>query len=405
MVADSHYDVVVWTKTFVPEPADADEPHAPAISPQALRRKAESALHLPNELVRGNIAEWMRCHVGKIHVDFAVTIKDTATDDERAALMKLPGGFTTVATDATTKIYKGISQWTPAADVPTGVAQIIYESLHAAYAFEGSVELTDDECAAIGYLGKACNLIGTADPALATMRGIINSVDLEIDTGSTTLGFGPPPHLAPADWLELQRQLRSRPVHWMSQEERGSNKLGAASHPGSKGDTVTPYDVPESVDDMLPVPVASGPWAAIRTNSAGCKITNARLYSTPNSDLVTVHGLDDEITLAATTKIWLQVAIHTDLTIKPDPGAVVTSGTTLPADNVTFDTATPPKQTQAVVPLGAVVAGKLPAGTLGFDFVISGSPYYFRQDCTTTLCMQAMPVSGKAAAYPLPFNG
>ncbi len=252
-VPDAAFKITQWDKTLVPEPDEDEEAHElTTINPESKRLQAEEIEHLPNELVRGVIGDWMRVRIGRVHLGFAVQATNSATDAHLQLLATLPPGFSVVATNAETKIYHGMTQWESGENAPAGIAQAVYESMTAAYEHQGRIILKEGEAGAIRYHGTKVRLTGTADPGLAAMSAIVHSVDLDITTGETEIGFGAPPHLAPDDFLELQRNLRRRPATWWSKKERTSNKLGVDDKPGSKGDTVTPYDVPETIFDATP---------------------------------------------------------------------------------------------------------------------------------------------------------
>lgn len=250
-VPDAAFNVTAWTKTALPDPEE-EEHEKTTINPQATRLPGTSLLDLPNELVRGSIADWMRVKVGKVHIEFTVEATGTADAAALKAISTLPAGMTITATNAVTKIYHGNSQWESGENVPTGIARAFYESITAAYEYEGTVPILEREAGAVRYHGACLQLPGSADGGIAAMKAVIHSVDIEISSGRTTIGFGPAPYLAPADILELQRNLRRRTATWWSKKERASNKLGVDDKPGSKGDTVAPYDLPETILDVPP---------------------------------------------------------------------------------------------------------------------------------------------------------
>jgi hypothetical protein len=249
-VPDGVWSVSGWEKILVPPDDDEEDDHIETtINPNATRLQAADIDDLPRELVQGTVADWMRKKIGHVQIKLKVIASPSATDADRAALAKIPKGFQVVGTNAITKIYKGPSQWVPAEDYPVGLAEAYYESCTAAYQWEGSVSLVEQEAGSLRYHGCKINISGSSDTALNTMNAAVHSVDIEIDSGRTDIGFGPAPHLAPADILELQRQLRGRPVTWWSTEERDSNKLGSEHSPSAGGDTLTPYDSPETLID------------------------------------------------------------------------------------------------------------------------------------------------------------
>jgi hypothetical protein len=188
----------------------------------------------------------MRVRVGQQKITPTIAPTAAATAATEALINKGTPAVTITATNATTKIYKGISQWEPPESVPTGIAQGVYQAIHAASAYQGSLTLSQEDIPVGRIIGKALNLSG-GETAWATMAAPIHALSFDIDSGTTTIQFGPNPALAPQDFLELQRILRTLPVTWWSTEERESNKHGARDHPSALGDTVAPFDLPKTV--------------------------------------------------------------------------------------------------------------------------------------------------------------
>ena len=239
---------------LVPDPI-IDAPHAPPVDPKAERLEVVTVADVPNQLLAGNIEDWMRKKVGDVRVSVTVVpnVAVSRATQEKINLYFPP--ITVTCTDAITKIYKGMSQWTAAEDVPAGIAQAVYESMQAAYNHQGSATFQIEEIMGTRYHGKKLTLTGAA-----TANAPIHTVQWDIGTGMTTLGFGPVPELAPADFLELQRRLRARKVTWWSTAERSSNRLGAEEKPSARGDTVGGYDGPKTrVDSQPPRPVPFQP--------------------------------------------------------------------------------------------------------------------------------------------------
>lgn len=259
---DSEGEVLAWLKKKFPQIEDVpsggvtigdfskvlvpdSEDHAPPVNPNATRLNVDDADDLPRELVRGQIEDWMRRKVGKVRVKFSLTVGGGVTEAQRKALEKIPTDIVVTATNAVTKIYKGVTQWSPPEQAPVGIAQAVYSSLEAAQ-FEGAVTIKGMEIPTGRWHGCALNITG-GRPEWATMKAPITQVSFDVDAGELTASFGPPEFLAPQDFLELQRMLRTRPVRWWSKDERSSNELGAENAPGSQGDTVGAYDQPETV--------------------------------------------------------------------------------------------------------------------------------------------------------------
>lgn len=167
---------------------------------------------LQYELVKGQVAPWMLGAGAKVvsatvraEMDYTFyrgegleqSVKKKVTT-ARVTLTSLPSGT-----------YSTVEAATPAEDVPTGLAQQLYAAAGELH-FEGGVTLTDRECPVFA-LGKALNLTG-GRAEWASMRALVQSIDLDIDAGKTQLRFGPPTHLGPDDLIELLRFNRQRRV-------------------------------------------------------------------------------------------------------------------------------------------------------------------------------------------------
>lgn len=238
-IPDADLFVPTWSLELVTED-DADFP--PAVSPQATRLGLTSLSQATHELVRGTIEDWMRRRVGPVRVYFKVIARPTVSEALKAECEALPSSLIVTATNAVTKTYKSISHWSPAEDVPTGIAQSVYTALHAAMPLQGSITIEAEDIPAVPYHGRVVSL----PPQWPDMAAPVHSVDWDVESGRMTLGFGPAPHLAPADFLEMQRILRARPVTWWSFDERDSGQLGYDAGPSAQGDTVAGFETPKS---------------------------------------------------------------------------------------------------------------------------------------------------------------
>lgn len=238
-VPDAEFTITEFVPSLWVDPDDdLDDP--PPVSPRATKLSVTLVSHLPNELLEGSIEDWMRRKTGWIKVHCACTAAGGASPATVAAIAKGFADVRFVATNATTKIYKGLTQWAAAEDVPTGIAQAFYEGISSAFLFEGQATLVDTDLQ--NYQGRKLTLTG-AD----TNNAPITEITGDVATGRTVLTFGITPRLAPADLLEIQRNLRRRKVTWWSKEERESNKLGNELKPSSAGDSVAGFYHPQTI--------------------------------------------------------------------------------------------------------------------------------------------------------------
>jgi hypothetical protein len=201
---------------------------------------------LVNELVSGQIAPWM-LGAGDVVESVQVTKRVILTTPTQVApvyeswdgVRKGQGhqcSARVVATSLTSGTYTTTSTVSTGEDVPTGLAQRIYEAV-SVLQYEGTVTWVAEECPAVGF--GLLNLTG-GRAAWESMAALIQGVSLEIETGRTTVTFGPPAHLGPTDLVELLRFNRGRRVtfNWSARTSGRQPEAGAlGSHVGA-GDTV-----------------------------------------------------------------------------------------------------------------------------------------------------------------------
>jgi hypothetical protein len=231
-IADEDLKVLKWSLELVPED---DEDFPPPVSPQAERMALTDISQATHELVAGTMEDWMRRRVGPVRVKFELAVRPSVPEALRDMVKALPKEVIVTGTNAITKTYKTLSHWSAAEDVPTGIAQAVYTALHAAMPYQGRVTIAAKELPLVPYHGRVVSL----PPTWAGIACPVHSVDWDVGSGTATLGFGPAPHLAPADFLEMQRILRARPVTWWSFAERDSSQIGDEDGPSAHGDTVS----------------------------------------------------------------------------------------------------------------------------------------------------------------------
>jgi hypothetical protein len=227
--------------SFAVAPLDAQPD---VICQKAPRLEVTTVEDIPRELVRGQIEDWMRKKVGQVTVQYDLKINGVPNKAQRKILDNFTGegkSFTVTATNAITKLYKGISSFTEGEEVPEGIAASVYAAA-TADKYEGTVTIVAEDAPATRWMGRTVSLYDGVNEQMPPM--VVHSASVDVDAGTVTLSYGPLPYLSAGDFLELQRMVNSRPVTWWSQEERASNQIGAEAHPGSKGDTVAGFDLP-----------------------------------------------------------------------------------------------------------------------------------------------------------------
>ncbi|MGF1450257.1 MAG: hypothetical protein ACFB20_12690 [Opitutales bacterium] len=158
---------------------------------------------LPNELVEGNVAEWMNVEVEADVVRAKLSwIADDEVVIDREVTLRLN------ATDASTRTYRTLISSVPPEPTPSGVASRLHAALNPLQ-YEGEVELEAEEAGAQAYLGRVLNVTGLR-AEWATMRGQVQQVDEDLERGRTRIVFGPAQHLGAADMVERLRVNRRR---------------------------------------------------------------------------------------------------------------------------------------------------------------------------------------------------
>lgn len=111
--------------------------------------------------------------------------------------------------------------------IPQGLAEILYTSSNQLY-YEGNLSLGQDE-ATTNFVGK--RLLVTGGPsAWSSMVAPVYACTLDIDTGETSLNFGPPAHLGIQDLIQRLRANRKRKATmWLSSRATGKTKSEAIS--------------------------------------------------------------------------------------------------------------------------------------------------------------------------------
>lgn len=356
-IANTKFRISEWVKTIIPD----DEVLPDPIDTKLERKKGETLTHLPNELVRGSIPEWLQKRVGKVLIDFAVVPNPaTATEADRKLLSKLPADFTVVATNAETKIYKGVSSYTAGDQAPAGIAQAYYETLANGCYYEGKASLVEQDVGATRWHGSVLNISGgVAD--WATMKAPIHAVSWDIQSQKVDIHFGPNPDYAVQDFLEFLRLLNKRPNTEYTLAERTSDKLGSEAGISASGDSIGPFDTPETTTtteaDALGQFEVHDLW--LDGSDWKCRVKAGYVVAidpepgTVMAPIAVTPADTTEHTVSASTKLWCKVttakddlptageiivsAAPTDAHAQPEPGGQVGSYHYLIAEFETVD--------------------------------------------------------------------
>lgn len=249
---DNIFSFVDLSFQLAPEPTQP-----PPVNPNAIRIAVPTAADLPRELVKGSVEDWMRKKVGRVLVKYKLRCQRNATKAQRKVMEPFitlfegddiaeekPKVISITATNAITKLYKGVSSYTAGEGRPEGVAAAMFAAA-TEQQYEGFVTVSKEDVPAGRWHGKKLTLRN--GEAEIFSGAVIHSATMDIEAGSMTLNYGPMGWLSAGDFLDLQRILNKRPVMWMSAAERTSNELGSELSAGSKGDIVSGYDTPDTI--------------------------------------------------------------------------------------------------------------------------------------------------------------
>lgn len=176
----------------------------------------------PNKLI-GQWAPWMQGIVQVVNVSAKVSYSEP---DGSLVVVDKPETCQIEATNLNTGTYRSTQEEVSGEAQPIGLAEAMFKSRNALH-FEGRIALKEQAISGIVQLGNVLNISG-GRAEWATMNAQIQSVLEEVDTGATTLAFGPNKMLGPADYIELLRATRNR-FRYAAAESRASGVNGGSS--------------------------------------------------------------------------------------------------------------------------------------------------------------------------------
>lgn len=207
--ADIEVSSETWWKQHVPELNDAAISDLTVVpSSGAITPEEEGGLTYGKELVEGAIADWMSVNEAPVRVTARVSYKRSMPAGAEETVTARPVSVRLRSTDGDSKTYRIYGGGVAGETAPTGLAQALYTAL-ATVQYQGRLSLAEEEALSSPWMGRVLNITGGAG-AWATMNALIQSVDIDIDRGTTTLQFGPPAHLSAGDLVDLLRVGRKR---------------------------------------------------------------------------------------------------------------------------------------------------------------------------------------------------
>lgn len=185
---------------------------------------------LPRILKEGTMQPWMDKEAAqeRICAKIRVTKKEGA---QVVVVEDRPVTHTVTATDATEKTYKTLQSVDSGESVPEGVAAALWaewSTLHC----EGGFTIMEGECSGTYAPGKALNITG-GQAAWATMAAMISRTVEHIDSGTTTVVFGPARTVDVDTIVSFFRKTRNRRFAFSRQIKDGSNTPEDPGYEGS----------------------------------------------------------------------------------------------------------------------------------------------------------------------------
>ena len=184
----------------------------------------------PAELIEGQITDWMPFgwHQQIVNAVLSYTVYDRPATEAGAVVVETKTAdlvsVNLVATDAPSDVYQNVTTTDTGDPLPLNLAQYLYEQLSELH-YDGTIRLVEQEPTGAAKIGQVLNITeGRAE--WSTMRGLIQSVAVDVDRGETTVTIGPPNQLGPADLMELLRV--GRRSRWTPAATPSTGEMGSA---------------------------------------------------------------------------------------------------------------------------------------------------------------------------------
>lgn len=178
-------------------------------------------------LTEGMVQDWMFKDAvqGCIRAQADVVVRDSSNNEvENKKNVKIVAQVT--ATDAATHTYMRLTSFDSGEATPTGVAAALYNAWSILH-FEGSLSRNEDECSGTILPGKKLRISGGRSE-WSNMDALVQQTTEQVDSGITTVQFGPPGRIEADSLVALFRAFRSRRFAWQA----ASRTTGSASGSG-----------------------------------------------------------------------------------------------------------------------------------------------------------------------------
>jgi len=167
------------------------------------------------ELLTGAITDWMIDNQSVEVEDQIVSVKceiliaDPFTNNPQVISPVLHARVKATSADRTLYSFLSGLSITAGEEIPTGMAQALYNSL-SVLQYDGSLQLTERDISFLVTVGKVLNLTGSLT-AWATMKALVQSVRYDLTNGRSEVTVGPPGQLGPDDLVNIYRENRNSP--------------------------------------------------------------------------------------------------------------------------------------------------------------------------------------------------
>lgn len=203
-------DKVKWTNWLKRKQGWLNDPNVEIVDVISVGRQShnESGLWAPRELTAGSIPPWLNAPTWDETVSIRLKLRTRLPGGEISDQYERTFSVNTTGTFANTGTYSTVTSAAAGEVEPPGLAFALYQAL-GVLEWQGAVTLVEREITGRVSIGNRLNLIGRR-PEWETMNATVQEVDENIDSGETTIRFGPPQHLGPRDLVELLRVGRFR---------------------------------------------------------------------------------------------------------------------------------------------------------------------------------------------------
>jgi hypothetical protein len=415
---DSDPGVIAWWKTKFAWLADFDDGDLQVESGTQSVTISDPANYpdlttsdVPNELLSGSIATWMGLNRAPLLVSATMQFTGTPTDESNEVF----GADNTkvlyarvTGTNAETETYSRLTSETEAEPVPAGLAQALYAAV-SVLQYDGTIELTEQECSGWGGPGVLLNLTG-GRAEWASMQAQIQRVVENIDLGQTKIVVGPARHLNQGELTAWLRANTTRRISFRLKERTTGSASGNAAQ--VHGGELSPLSDSVFRPSAGGTPEPNKPFQLLdASDTSGLKVTvNANsflLQSLNANDTFAITGLATPIEVASGVLIWVEIDLNPDFSISAAAIDSDADGWTGYPNPFVY-TGDPPDQVLTTVYL---LVGYLADATSTLDgTVISGGPAdapvkaKIIQCVSQDVLMQNVVFNGMPAVFPFPHH-